>query len=69
MGWIFFKSKYERLKTIESDDLESDPGMRRASERVATTKLGIQRQWSDCSTSITVSKMFAVPCYYVLTHV
>ena len=26
MGWIFFKSRYERLKTIESGDLEKDPG-------------------------------------------
>ncbi|KAI0756344.1 hypothetical protein C8Q80DRAFT_24607 [Daedaleopsis nitida] len=24
MGWIFFKSQYERLKTIESDDLDCD---------------------------------------------
>ncbi|TBU29820.1 fatty acid desaturase-domain-containing protein [Dichomitus squalens] len=25
MGWIFFKSQYERMKTIERDDLEKDP--------------------------------------------
>ncbi|KAI0714857.1 hypothetical protein C8Q76DRAFT_841427 [Earliella scabrosa] len=28
MGWIFFKSRYERLKTIESGDLEKDPVVR-----------------------------------------
>ncbi|CDO73445.1 hypothetical protein BN946_scf185013.g80 [Trametes cinnabarina] len=26
MGWIFFKSKYERLYSIDGDDLDSDPG-------------------------------------------
>ncbi|KAJ9127401.1 hypothetical protein QFC24_000808 [Naganishia onofrii] len=25
-GWIFFKPKYSRMKLIERDDLESDPG-------------------------------------------
>ena len=26
MGWIFFKSKYERMETIDRDDLEGDMG-------------------------------------------
>jgi hypothetical protein len=26
-GWIFFKPKYSRMKLIEREDLESDPGM------------------------------------------
>ncbi len=26
MGWIFYKSQYERMKTIERDDLERDLG-------------------------------------------
>ncbi len=26
MGWIFFKSQYDRLKTIESVDLDNDIG-------------------------------------------
>ncbi|KAJ9096422.1 hypothetical protein QFC21_005244 [Naganishia friedmannii] len=26
-GWIFFKPKYSRMKLIERDDLESDPGL------------------------------------------
>lgn len=25
-GWIFFKPKYSRMKLIEREDLESDPG-------------------------------------------
>ncbi|OSD00807.1 hypothetical protein PYCCODRAFT_1459962 [Trametes coccinea BRFM310] len=28
MGWIFFKSKYERLDSIDRDDLENDPVVR-----------------------------------------
>ncbi|KAM5535859.1 hypothetical protein V8D89_010477 [Ganoderma adspersum] len=28
MGWIFYKSEYERMKTIERDDLERDPVVR-----------------------------------------
>jgi stearoyl-CoA desaturase (delta-9 desaturase) len=28
-GWIFFKPKYSRMKLIEREDLESDPGMLR----------------------------------------
>ena len=27
MGWIFFKSRYDRMKTIESKDLDNDIGM------------------------------------------
>jgi hypothetical protein len=26
MGWIFFKQRYERMETIDKEDLESDPG-------------------------------------------
>lgn len=26
MGWIFFKSQYERMATIDRDDLEGDIG-------------------------------------------
>lgn len=25
-GWIFLKPKYERIKTVERDDLDADPG-------------------------------------------
>ena len=28
MGWIFFKSKYERMDTIDREDLENDIGER-----------------------------------------
>jgi len=26
MGWIFYKPTYERMKLIECDDLDEDPG-------------------------------------------
>lgn len=34
MGWIFFKSQYERMATIDRDDLEGDIGSYMLSDAV-----------------------------------